>query len=193
MDVSAPVRVLTPTLDGPILIALAGTTAPLTLADLTRLLDPASKSGIRSSCLRLVAQGVVLQVPGGYVLNRDHLAWPAIEALANLRIELLRRIGLVADTWPTAPALLGVFGSFARRDGDELSDIDLLLVSPSPDVEAHASELAEHVRAWTGNSCNVMTLSPADIHRLHTNREKILEEWNRDLEVIRGSVDALRG
>jgi predicted nucleotidyltransferase len=189
--VSNPVRALVPTLDGPIAIALSRTSAPLTLTELTRLLHPSSKSGIRSSCLRLVSQGLVLAVPGGYVINREHLAFPAVEHLAHMRRELLERIGQFADEWSEPPLLLGVFGSYARHDGDEVSDIDVLCVCKSDVAGEQCSELAERVRAWTGNTCHVLTFTPTDIHRLHKNKERILEEWDRDLLVIRGNVEVL--
>ncbi len=191
MDVSRPVQAVTPTLDGSILVALAGTTAPLTLTEMVQLLQSGSKSGVRSSALRLVSQGSVLAVPGGYLLNRDHLAAPAVLVLAGMRSELLRRIGEFTDQWEVAPLLLGTFGSFARRDGDADSDIDLLLVAKAKNSDEQAGNLAERVRAWTGNECHVMVLTPADITRMQRAKEGILKEWDQDLVMVRGSIGVL--
>jgi hypothetical protein len=73
-----------PTLDGPVLVVLAATTAPLSLAEVHRRAGEGSKSGIRRVLLRLVSESVVHEVPGGYLLNREHLVAPAVELLANL-------------------------------------------------------------------------------------------------------------
>ncbi len=79
---------------------------------------------------------------GGYLLNRDHLAAPAVLVLAGMRSELLRRIGEFTDQWEVAPLLLGTFGSFARRDGDADSDIDFLLVAKAKNSDEQAGNLA---------------------------------------------------
>jgi predicted nucleotidyltransferase len=110
-----------------------------------------------------------------------------------MRPELLRRIGEISDAWDTTPLLLGVFGSFARRDGDSGSDIDLLLVTKAKDADEQAGELSGRVRTWTGNQCHVMALTPTDISRMRRNKEGILKEWDRDLELIRGNSDVLKG
>ena len=38
-----------------------------------------------------------------------------------------------------------------------------------------------------------MALTPTDISRMRRNKEGILEEWDRDLELIRGNSDVLKG
>lgn len=193
MDVSNPVSSVIPTLDGAVLVVLAGSTAARSLADVHQQVPGASKSGVRLSLLRLVEQGVVLQAPGGYILNREHLAAPAVALLAEMRSELLRRIGELVDGWEAGPLLVAAFGSFARRDGDSESDIDLLLVSKAKSADEQAGELSGRVRAWTGNECHVLALAPADISRMRRNKESILGEWDRDLEPIRGDSHVLKG
>ena len=192
MDVSNPVSAVIPSLDGAVLMVLAGSTASRSLAEVHAQVPGASKSGVRLSLLRLVAAGVVLQTPGGYTLNREHLAAPAVVLLAGMRSELLRRIGMIADVWEVQPLLVAAFGSFARRDGDAESDIDLLLVTRAKNADEQAGDLSERVRAWTGNECHVMALTPADISRMRRNKEDILREWDRDLEPIRGTSDVLK-
>ena len=157
-----------------------------------RLAETGSLSGVRRVLVRLVATGVVLDVPGGYVLNRDHVAAPAIAALAELWGEVSARVRLQVDEWEDAPKLVGVFGSAARRDGDESSDIDLLVVSDAVDAAERAAELAEQVERWTGNATHVVTVSSKDLRRMWRACEPILAEWKRDLVVITGSRDALR-
>lgn len=69
MDVSMPITTVVPSLDGPVFAALAATATPMGLADVYARVGRGSKSGIRSVLLRMVDEGLVLEVPGGYVLN----------------------------------------------------------------------------------------------------------------------------
>ena len=53
-----------------------------------------------------------------YTLNRQHLAAPAIELLADLRAEFQRRLRDEVAGWQVAPIHLSIFGSAARGAGD---------------------------------------------------------------------------
>ena len=191
MDVSMPITTVVPSLDGPVLSALAGTTTPMELATVHTRAGRGSKSGVRSVLLRMVDEGLVLEVPGGYVLNRNHLAAPAVELLAALHGELTSRIRGAVEEWPTPPALVGMFGSTARRDGDANSDIDVLVVSEDPDLDDRVDELADQIRRWTGNRAQIIGRTPKEIARLRRAKEPILAEWTRDLVVIAGERGAL--
>lgn len=192
MDVGYPVHAVIPSLEGPTLMVLAGTTAPLSLSTISRLAGAGSISGVRKALLRLVRQGVVLEAPGGYLLNREHLAAAAVIQLARLRTDFNQRIAAWAQTLPEAPILLGLFGSYARKDGDEDSDIDILFVSESLERDTEAGELADLVQRWTGNDCHVVTLTRTDLHRMHEAKEPILSSWNDTLQVITGDPRTLR-
>src|SRR5262245_38711733 len=108
-----PISSVIPSLDGPILAVLSATSRPLTLADVHAQAARGSKSGVRQVLLRMVDGGLVLAVPGGFVLNREHVAAPAVEMLANLYGELIRRIRTAVDSWPGHAVLVGLFGSAA--------------------------------------------------------------------------------
>lgn len=192
MDVSRPISSVIPSLDGAVLAALAGTTAPLNLTTVHRLAGRGSLSGVRRVLLRLVGTGIVSKVPGGYALNRDHVAGPAVEMVAHLWGEVSGRIRQSVSEWGEPPRLVGIFGSAARRDGDEESDIDLLVVSDAADLPDRGDELAESVRRWTGNQTHVIAISTRDLRRMRRAREPILAEWDRDLVVLVGSRDALK-
>jgi predicted nucleotidyltransferase len=192
MDVSSPISSVIPSLDGAVLGALAGTNAPLNLSTVHKFAGRGSLSGARRVLVRLVGTGIVLEVPGGYVLNRDHVATPAVESLAHLWGEVFDRIRRHIDEWPDAPRLVGIFGSAARRDGGEDSDIDLVVVSDATGASEDAVKLAASVERWTGNSTHVITVAPKDLRRMRRAREVVIAEWERDLIVIAGSRDALR-
>ena len=192
MDVSSPISSVIPSLDGSVLGALAGTTAPLNLSTVHRLARRGSLSGTRRVLLRLVGAGIVLEVPGGYLLNREHVATPAIEALANLWGEVVDRMQRHVAQWGRRPRLVGIFGSAARRDGGEHSDIDLVVLSDVANASERAAELAVHVERWTGNPTHVVTVGSQDLRRMRRARERVLAEWERDLVVVVGSRDALK-
>lgn len=192
MDVSTPIATVVPSLDGPVLTALAATTAPMSLAEVHVRARQGSKSGVRSVLLRLIDVGLVYEVPGGYLLNRDHIAAPAVELLATLHGELARRIRGTVEEWPTPPRLVGLFGSAARRDGDANSDIDLLVVADDPDLDERVDALAAQIREWTGNRAQVIGRAPSAIARMRVANEPIIAEWDRDLVVIAGSRSAIR-
>ena len=191
MDVSMPIMTVVPSLDGPVLAALAATTEPMGLGTVQNRAGRGSKSGVRSVLLRMVDDGLVIEAPGGYLLNRDHLAAPAVELLASLHGELTNRIRSVVEEWNIAPTLVGLFGSAARRDGDANSDIDVLVVSDDPDLDESVDALAEQIRRWTGNRAQVIGRSPNEIARLRRAKEPILAEWTRDLVVITGEPSSL--
>ncbi|MEI2638369.1 MAG: nucleotidyltransferase domain-containing protein [Microthrixaceae bacterium] len=191
MDVSMPIMTVVPSLDGPVLAALAATTEPMGLGTVHNRAGRGSKSGVRSVLLRMVDDGLVIVVPGGYLLNRDHLAAPAVELLASLHGELTNRIRSVVEEWNIAPRLVGLFGSASLRDGDANSDIDVLVVSDDPDLDERVDALAEQIRRWTGNRAQVIGRSPNEIARLRRAKEPILAEWTRDLVVITGEPSSL--
>ena len=193
MDVSLPISSVIPSLDGPVLAALAGTTQPATLTEVATLSGGAgSLAGIRKVLLRLVRVGIVLDEPGGYVLNRDHIAAPLIEQLADLQGVLVERLRSVLAEWDGEVQLAGVFGSAARRDGDEHSDIDLLVVADSPGLDDLADDLAVCVRRWTGNDAQVISKTRAEMRDLVRAREPLLSEWERDLVVLVGDRHLLK-
>jgi len=134
MDLSDPTRAVTATLDGTVLAVLAVAGKPLTVGQVAQQAVRGSEIGIRRSLARLVEQGIVRATLMGrnqvHELNRDHLAANVAISLAELRPELWKRLRTELSHWRTRPLYAAVFGSAARGDGDESSDIDLLLVHP---------------------------------------------------------------
>lgn len=191
MNLSDPIEAVVPTLDSPVLRVLASTTEPASARELHRRAGIGSEEGVRRVLNRLATQGLVSAVRVGasvqFRLNTEHVAYPAVERLVMMRQELFSRIGTEVATWEPSPTFVGVYGSVARGDGDEDSDIDVLVVT-SEAADEDVSRLAGHIETWTGNVASVMVLTPSDLRKIAKARERIVAEWRRDLIAIRGDV-----
>jgi hypothetical protein len=200
---------ITATLDGPTLIALATVVQPLTVNEIAHRASRGSEIGIRRALVRLVDEGIVSAVKIGkttvYNLNRDHVAASVVLEMSRLRAELWRRLSVEISSWRVTPAYACVFGSAARRDGDESSDIDILLVrAPTQDEIGENSRRAmkaKQMRGLAEGVSSALSHTPpsaaahhrwdASVDRLRDlvpkwtgNRAHIVElttlEWNRE-------------
>ena len=191
-----PIRAVVPTLDGPVLGVLARTTRPLTGREIHRLAGVGSANGVRLALGRLVCQGVVKAEQRAaaifYEANRGHLAWPAVEILADIRREMIDRVRSELRSWQTRPTHASLFGSAARGDGGPGSDIDILLVRPQgteedqPTWTAQVDRLRSAVERWTGNRCQPFEL---DLDRLADHvrvGDPLVDEWQRDTVTLAG-------
>ncbi|TWD80666.1 nucleotidyltransferase-like protein [Kribbella amoyensis] len=195
MDLSRPITTVITTLDGPVLTVLARTTQPLTGRKVHQLVGGGSETGIRNALRRLATTGLVSATEVGastaYLLNRDHLAAPAVLELADLRRRLIVRIQTeIEATWSARPLHASLFGSVARGDGDLRSDIDLLVVhefsqSP-PDWDEQLGSLAEQVQLWTGNHLQTYALTSTELLTHITTGEPIVKDWLRDCVTVFG-------
>ena len=190
MNVESPITSVIPTLDGRVLEVAAASTIPLSLTEIHRRSTAGTLSGIRKVLIRLVGEGVLFRQPGGYVLNRDHIAVPAITALTSMRSVFFARLRSEVASWEWHPDLLGIFGSFARRSGDSQSDIDILLISPHGCPDELRDRLCLRITAWTGNRVQVFDLTPSDVLRMQGQDEPLLDNWRRDLEIVMGQDSA---
>ncbi len=191
MNVASPISSVVPSLDGPVLEVLAGSAVPLSLSEVHRRATRGALNGVRKVLGRLVREGVVLVVPGGYLFNRDHIVAPAVESLVRLRATFLARLHAEVATWSYQPDLVGIFGSFARRDGDSASDIDIVIIGEERCPDDVLDDLARRVLTWTGNRAQVVALTALDLRKLRSTNEPILAEWRRDLVVVHGDVVVL--
>lgn len=192
MHLGKPLLSITGGLEGAVLEVLAGTTTPLPLGNIHRLVGSASKSGIRKALLRLTIGGTVHVLPGGYLLNREHLAVEGIIKLSNLRGELFRRMAQEISSWRPAVTLAGVYGSAARGDGDEESDIDVLIVADRLADDA-LGRLSHLVTEWTGNDCQIVHLTKQGLAKARQAREPLLDVWLEELTVLVGDRTQLAG
>jgi len=172
VQLDRPLLVVTPTVDGDILAALARADAAFTGRGLHRLVGRHSADGVRRAAERLARQGVVdVTVVGPsklYRLNRDHLAAAHIIAIANLREEFLDRVRRRLADWELPPAYAALFGSAATQSMREDSDIDVFVVRPDSaagddgDWAGQLGELAHDGSRWTGNDLRILEMSDAE-------------------------------
>jgi hypothetical protein len=190
MDVSFPYKAVVPSLDGEVLVVLARSSQPQTGRAVARLVHRGSRAGVSRALARLVEEGIVLMAEVGsahtYLLNRDHIAVPAVEILANLRQTLLEKFRGELQGWDPLPSHVSVFGSFARRDGNTQSDIDLLIIRPrdipenNPRWRDQLHNFSVCVQSWTGNHAGIVEIPEEELQDLEQNNIPALKEIKRD-------------
>lgn len=196
MHVARPYTAVCPKLDGEVLHVLAGTTRLLTGREVALLTGRNSHSGVLDVLHRLTEHGLVTRVELNraflFALNREHLAAPAVLALAGLRAALFDRIESELDTWQIPPVHVSLFGSTARGDGGTHSDIDLFIVRPetvaAEDLgwQEQLDELRDKIERWTGNRAAMHEKSEAELAQLQAEERPILAELRSDAIVLRG-------
>jgi len=198
MDLGHPISSIAPPLVARVLEVLSGTTRPLAGREIGKIIGEGSPNGVWKALNRLEEQGVVLADHRSratyYVANREHLAWPAIETLTLLRGELTARIGREVERWEIAALHASIFGSTARGDADQKSDVDLLLVQPGnlDDADAEAWEaqvasLRDAVRRWTGNRCQTFVVNTSRLGEHVQARDPLVGVWLRDEVLLSGT------
>jgi hypothetical protein len=190
MNVSRAYSAVTPTVEGDVLVVLAGTTQPLTGRRVARLTRRGSVAAVAKALDRLVRQGLVLrqEAPPAslYTLNRQHVAAPAVETIALIRTVLLNRLRDAFSTWNIPPLHASLFGSAAREDGDLDSDIDIFVVRPTgvdaenPTWNEQLQDIGDAVLAWTGNHAGIVDFTEQDIQRMRDESPPVLDDLRRD-------------
>ena len=127
-----------------------------------------------------------------YRANREHVDWAAVEALAGMRRSALDGMRAEIASWQTAPVTAVCFGSFARGEGDEDSDVDLLLVRPSDVAELddtwdrQQQALRDLVQRATGNDCQIMEIDVARLPRHVDLDDPLVSNWLHDGVLLSG-------
>lgn len=198
MQFPEPISTAFPGLHGRVLGVLARTERALTGRAVAGLLrTPASTSGVQKALDDLVRNGLVTSEPAGraklYTLNREHVAYSAIDQLAHLREILLARLRTEAESWEQPAVSVWLFGSTARGQGGPDSDLDLLVVRPNAVHDADPTwlrqleTLTEHATAWSGNSCEVVEFSVQELDDLIRRGERLVTELRRDAVPVAGT------
>lgn len=176
MNLTHPLEIVTPTLDGRLLEVLARGQRAWSGRELARAIE-SSPAGARLALRRLVGQGIVRRDQAAqthlYTLNREHLAAQHVVALAGLRMELVSRLRAEIAAWPVQPSAAVLFGPVARGQADATSDLDLLVIFPDAAIEdrrwdEQIASMQMRASLWTGNDARVLTLfgSEADPDRV---------------------------
>jgi predicted nucleotidyltransferase len=197
---SSPISSVIPSAHGAVLAVLARTTEPLSGRRVAALTDGKVGQWRANEVLGALADtGIVLREhrpPAKlYRLNRDHVAAPGIIALADQWGDLLRRIRDEFADWSRPPVTACLFGSAARGEAGPDSDIDILLV-PSDDVAAsedadrawqeQVDQLTESVRIWSGNTCEVLELTAAELADAVARDDRLVRDLRQDAIALTG-------
>jgi predicted nucleotidyltransferase len=189
MHVGKPYTVFSSGVGAEVLVVLAGSTTPRSGRELAGRTGR-SATGVQHALEQLVEHGLVNRLRAGrsymYGLNRKHLLAPVAEQMAGVGSEFLRRLRDAFAGWAVQPVSASLFGSAARGDGDERSDIDLFVVRPAssgaddPAWREQVDQLAEAVREWTGNYASIAEISESELTRLLRDRPPIAEALRED-------------
>lgn len=174
---------------------LAQTTAALNLNTLARLagVSVAQASRIMPG---LVDLGLVerREIPPSsqFRLIRENVAAQAIIDLARSRHTVLDRIGAAAAALPFQPVSVIVFGSFARGEADEHSDLDAIIVRPD-DVDEDDDAWATAIERWrsdaqaiTGNRIEILEVARNEVRTKLAGRAPLWRDVVRDGVVVHG-------
>ncbi len=203
MDFVRPVEAIVPGAQGRVLAVMAETTAELNLRTIAEL------SGVSQAQASRVLPGLVelgvlerREVPPSSLFRfvPEHVASRAILALARSADTVLDELGQLAASLLVPPVSVVVFGSFARREADAESDIDLLVVRPA-DVDeddekwaASMEQLHTDGRRLTGNPIEVLEVGAGEVATLVRSRRPLWADIRRDGRVVYGlPLDELRG
>lgn len=201
MDFVHPVEAVVPGAQGRVLAVLAETTAELNLRTLARLAD-VSVAQVSRMMPSLVELGLVerREVPPSsqFRLVRENVAAQAIIALAGSRDIALSRIGAASPNLPIPPVSIIVFGSFARGEADQHSDLDAIVVRPDEVAEEDdAWETAVEIwrneaRGITGNRVEVLEFSHDEVRARLASDTTLWRDVVRDGVTVYGlSVEEL--
>lgn len=200
MYLSNPLRSIAPTVDADVLAVLAGTQLPLTGLRVQQLAGR-SYGQVRSVLRRLVDEGLVIAEQHGntnsYVLNRDHVLAEPLLHIVNATSTVEQQISELLQGWEIAPDATVLFGSFARRDGDTASDIDLLIVRPpgvavdEPIWATQRERLVDAVEGQTGNRLQIVEVTTSELTDAVRQEQPLIDSLRRDGVVITGTAPAL--
>jgi predicted nucleotidyltransferase len=200
MDLANPMQSVIPSAHGAVLSVLARTDLALSGRRIAELTQPKfSQRRVNDVLGQLADSGIVLREsrpPSNfYRLNHDHVAAEGIVALAGMWATLLERIRAELGKWTLQPEAAWLFGSAARREATTRSDIDILVIRPagvldrdaSSDVwERQTSNLADEVRAWSGNPCEVLEMDTSELSSAVERNDRLIGDLREQAVVLAG-------
>jgi len=200
MDLANPMQSVIPSGHGAVLGVLARADVPLSgrrIAELTR--PKFSQRRVNDVLKQLADSGIVLREKAPpsnlYRLNHDHVAAEGILALGRMWATLMARIRSELDNWSIQPEAAWLFGSAARGEANEGSDIDLFLVLPAGGLdsestasmwESQTEALAEKIKSWSGNRCETVEMDASELHAIVERDDRLVRELREDAVVLAG-------
>lgn len=195
VDFVRPIEAIIPGVRGRVLAVLAQTTADLNLRTIARLSDVSLAQASRV-LPGLVELGLVERreaAPSSlFRLVREHVVARPLLELARARDTMVEEMGRAAGDLPVVPVSVIVFGSFARGEADEESDIDAVFVRAADANEADESWSASveqwrgAVRRASGNRVEVLEVGSDEVAARLRSRQQVWREIQRDGLVVHG-------
>jgi predicted nucleotidyltransferase len=190
MNLSNPMQSVIPSAHGAVLSVLARTDLPLSARRVAELTKPnVSQRRVNDVLKQLADSGIALSEsrPPSYLyrLNHDHVAAEGILLLAGMSATLVARICAELDSWSLPAEAAWLFGSAAQGQGTNRSDIDLFLVLPATGLtdemlaelwEHQTETLAEKIKTWSGNRCEVTEMEPAELSAAVERDDRLVNE-----------------
>ena len=171
VDFARPVEALIPGVQGRVLAVLANTDSELTMRTVATL-SGVSSNRASQVLNRLVSLGLVERRDVGNSalvrLSRQSEAARLVAECADLHSRVIHRMRSEAKKLRPAPSCLLAFGSFARREARDDSDIDILAVIDGVGAEQIAAtesmgRWSDTVMHMTGNPVNLIQVSSKEI------------------------------
>lgn len=193
MDFRTPVEALIPGAQGRILAALLHADDPLPIRHLARLAGVSPNQGALV-VRRLHELGLVDRTEAGtaslVALVSESPVVVALRKVADLRTQTLEAWRSEARRLDLHPAMLLVYGSWARGTAGPGSDVDVLAVLPSQVDEHDADRMRRALGRWTDSASRVaglpvslVVLDPEEVEHVS---DSFRREATRDGVVLLG-------
>lgn len=177
-----------------LLRALSRRTSGVSGRELGRLAGVSSPSSTHRALAGLVRTGLVTATESShatlFTLNHEHALWKPIEGILEIPTKIDHMIEAIVGEGLGRSATVALFGSVARGNAEAGSDIDLALVvadEVTPESIAHVSDqLVERLRAFTGNSVQVVAISQGQLAGMVAARDPLIRSWAAEARTISG-------
>lgn len=199
MDLSNPLASIMPANDALVFRVLARLESPVSGRQVHKLAGYSSYSGVRLALERLTTTGIVhaqrLEHATLFSINRDHLLWPCLDEIMVSRLQLMRMIRgylnyPVEFASPDGQLSVSFYGSVARCDSSQSSDVDLAVVYATTDLRRELKstvlQVADQIELWTGNPCQMYDITRTELKHMVTVEDPLVASWSQDAVAILG-------
>lgn len=195
MDFRHPIESIIPGAQGRVLAVLLNSTGDLNVRNIARIggVSVAQASRVLPG---LVELGIVerREVPPSslFRLIPEHVASRSLLELVNVRRGLFGELGILSESLNPKPTSVIVFGSVARGDSGDGSDLDLIVVRPSdlPNDDRWIDELEKFrisAQRASGNSVELLEVGSTEIGNRLTALDGVWCDVRREGIVVFGS------